>query len=93
MADGTFFHLMLECALLRKFWSVVTAFIGSVAKIPNICNPFRCLLGYIDDEDLSKNVQSFILIAMFYAKKNNNHAIPLYKLTYKARGCPKKFSK
>lgn len=60
---------MWECALIRQFWSEVSAFISSIAQIPNICNPLRCLLGYIDDEELSKNFQSFIRIVMFYAKK------------------------
>lgn len=111
-AEGTFFHLMWECAPIRQFWSEVTAFIGSVANIPNICNPLRCLLGYIDDEGLSKNTQSFLGTVLFYAKKTItmhwkshstptikfwltliNQAIPLYKLTFEARGCPKKFFK
>lgn len=86
------------------------AFISSITQIPNICNPLQCLLGYIEDEGLSKNVQIFIRIVLFYAKKSIimhwksqssptiafwliivNHAIPLYKLTYEAKGCPKIF--
>lgn len=70
MADGTFFHLMWESLPIRKFWLKVTAFISSTTQIPNICNPLQCLLGYIDDEGLSKNVQTFIHIVLFYAKKS-----------------------
>ena len=111
-ADGTFFHMMWECAPIRKFWSEVTAFISSLTEIPNICNPLRCLLGHIDDETISKNMQTFLRIVLFYAKKSItfhwkspslptitfwlttiNRAIPLYKMTYEARGCPKKFLK
>lgn len=73
--------------------------------------PFRCLLRYIDDEDLSTNVQTFLQIVLFYAKNTItmhwksqskptiafwltivNQAIPLYKLTFEAWGCPKKFT-
>lgn len=110
--EATFFHLMWECTEIRRFWSGVTAFISSLTQLPNICNPLRCLLGYVDDESISQNKQTFLRIVLFYAKKSItiywksqspptiafwlnmvNQAIPLYKLTYEARGCPKKFHK
>lgn len=67
-ADGTFYHMMWGCPQIRIFWAKITAFI-LVTQIPNICNPLRCLLGYIDDESLSKNVHTFLRIVLFYAKK------------------------
>lgn len=69
-ADGTFYHIMWECPPIGTFWSEVTTFISSITQIPNVCNPLRCLLGYIDDEFLSKSTQFFLRIVLFIAKKS-----------------------
>lgn len=58
--DGTFYHMMWECPPVRLFWLGITAFINSITQIPNVYNPLRCLLGYIDDDSLSKNKQLFL---------------------------------
>lgn len=84
MADGTFFHLMWECSPIKKFWSEVTAFISSLTqRIVLFCAKKSITIHW--------KSQSSPTIAFWLTTVN--HAILLYKLTYEARGCPKKFLK
>lgn len=43
---------------------------SSISLIPNICNPLRCLLGYIDNESLPENNLLLLRLALYYAKKS-----------------------
>lgn len=48
-------HFTIRCGnvhLSGDFGQKSLPFISSITQIPNICNPLRCLLGYIDDEYL-----------------------------------------
>ena len=81
-------------------------------ELPNIYSPARCLLGDLEEEELSVSKKALLRILFCYAKKALainwrkpsppslqgwlkmvNNALPMYKLTYAARGCPKKFEK
>lgn len=62
MADGTFYLHDVEMSTIRRFWSEVTALFSSITQIPNICNPWRCLLGDIDDKSLSNSTQTSLRI-------------------------------
>lgn len=80
IVDGTFFHMVWECPPIRTFWSEVMAFLSSLTQQPNICNPLRCLLGYIDDDSISHSIKLYMHLVIFYSKKSipcdGNHSPP-----------------
>lgn len=80
--------------------------------LPNIYSPARCLLGDLEEEEITNSQKTLLWLVFLYAKKALalswgdpippslqgwvepiNKALSMYKLTYMARGCSKKFKK
>lgn len=90
----------------------ILKFLEDRLALPNIYSPARCLLGDLEEEELTNSQKTLLRLVFLYAKKALslrwrdpvppslqswveliNKALPMYKLTYTARGCPKKFEK
>lgn len=83
-AIGNFFHMIWDCPKICQFWSDVTSFMETKLALPNTCNPARCLLGDLEEEELGAARKGFGPISLFYAKKAialrwKNQSPPLYR--------------
>ncbi|XP_041433292.1 uncharacterized protein LOC121398297 [Xenopus laevis] len=94
---ANFIHLMWDCPVILRFWRAIVNFMATELELPQILNPATCLLGLLDSVVPRVHTRCLIRLLFFYAKKvvalhwMVNSQLELYKLTYLARGCPKKF--
>lgn len=68
-AEGSFLHMVWDCARIRPLWSKVTQFIANGLDLLNICSPLLGLLGIIEDEDMSNNMRTLLRLLFFYFHK------------------------
>lgn len=109
---GDFFHMVWTCPRVMSYWRAILTYMEEKIGLPNIYSPARCLLGDLEEEELSTSQKTLLRRVFCYAKKalalrwKNpnppslldwlklvNNALPMYKLTYQARGSNKKFNK
>lgn len=52
-----------------SFWSIVIQFVATELNLSNVCNPKCCLLGVLEDIDLSSYQKQFLCFLLSYARK------------------------
>lgn len=67
--SGKLLHMLWEYDKIHLFWSNVTHFVATKFDLPNMCSPKLCILGVLEEVDLSSYQKLFLRFLLFYARK------------------------